>query len=176
MDWEESGFTRGKAEAIVRSLWQTSPLQVLLGHVGAGDHRPHAGGEQRLDSGKSHLPLGWGTDTFGRCSFFPVPDLSLSFWPHPSPIVFGPITTLECVCPSTLLVFIKGCFHTKQQQMSLRTATDPRYCGLCTCKLNYLLRFICSPCFCSHSGACAHSRENVTHPSWDGRRQCSALF
>ena len=48
----------GKAEAVVHSLWQTRPLQVLLGHVGAGDHRPHVGGEQRLDSGKSHLPLG----------------------------------------------------------------------------------------------------------------------
>lgn len=95
----------GKAEAIFHSLWQTSPLSVLLGHAGAGDHRRQAGGGQRLASRKSLLRLGRGTDTFGRCSFFPVPDLGLSSWPYSSSTVFCPVSTLECIDPSTLFFF-----------------------------------------------------------------------
>lgn len=147
-------------------LQQTSPLLMLSVQVGAGDDRPHIGGRQRLDSGKSYLPLVWGTDIFGGCSFFPGPDLSLSFWSYPPFIAFCPITALECIYLSS--GFHQGLFP-EQRTMNVLTHICSILIigGLHICKFDYFSKISLQPqkphleCCWSHSWAraCADWRK-----------------
>ena len=155
MDFEIVRLHKGKR--LRPYLRQTSPSQMLPGHVLG----PQTSCRRKAEIGFWEVlfaPRMSVTDIFGCCSFWPGPDLSLSFWSYPPFVAFRLITALECIYISALF---PSRVVSEQTAINIHTHIHSILItgGLLICKFTYFLKIYLQPqkphleCCWSHSWA-----------------------